>query len=78
MTVREVRVSPDRQAIAIRGDAADTEAWNAWAVMHAVNGGHWSASRELDGWEVLEVPEAEPQPEPQPAQVLTQPPPLQL
>lgn len=74
--MREVRVSPDRDSVAIRSDwPADN--WNAWAVMNAVNGGHWSATSEVENWDVVTVPAAapaapssptpDPEPEPEPA-----------
>ena len=49
MTVREIRVSPDGNSVAVRSDAP-AEAWNAWGVMSALHGGHWSATSELADW----------------------------
>jgi hypothetical protein len=73
MPNREVRISPDRNAIAIRSDwPADN--WNAWGVMNAVNGGHWSATAELEDWDVLTVPTATVTPEP-PSVTVEVPPP---
>ncbi len=47
---REVRVSPDGNAVAIRSDAVDPEAYNAWGVMHSQHGGHWASTSEITGW----------------------------
>ena len=55
---REVRVSPDGNAVAIRSDAVDPEAYNAWGVMHAIHGGHWASTSEITGWN-LYVPASE-------------------
>ena len=52
---RQYLVSPDGDAVAVRSDQADPEAWNAWGVIHAQRGGHWSATAELIGWSVAEV-----------------------
>lgn len=52
---RLVLVSPDGNAVAIRSDTPDPDAWNAWGVIHAQHGGHWSASPELYGWTVVEA-----------------------
>lgn len=68
MTVREVRVSPDGAAVAVRSDWP-ADAWNAWGVMHAVNGGHWCDSNAVAEWSVATVsapPPAAPEPEPEP------------
>lgn len=71
--MREMLVSPDGNAIAVRSDQSDPEAWNAWGVMHALNGGHWSATAELIGWTVLAATEetlpAPEQPEVPPADI---------
>lgn len=62
---REIRVSPDGNSVAVRSDfPADN--WNAWGVMNAINGGHWSSSNELADWTVVDVPAAPPAPEPTP------------
>lgn len=53
MSNREIRVSPDGNYVAIRSDATDPQAHNAWGVMHAVHGGHWSMTSEVETWEVL-------------------------
>jgi hypothetical protein len=45
----EMRVSPDGESIAIRGENAE-DAYNAWAVMNRRHGGHWSASSEVANW----------------------------
>ena len=65
MTVREVRVSPEGDAVAVRSDWP-AEAWNAWGVMHAINGGHWCDSNAVSTWSVagsFTAPEPEPEPE---------------
>jgi hypothetical protein len=52
--MREVRVSPDNDAVAIRTDSPE-DAWDAWGVMRATGpgrGGHWAESKEVEGWEV--------------------------
>lgn len=59
MGVRAARISPDRNSIAIRSDAAE-DAWNAWGVMNALNGGYWASSSDLATWTDLTVPEEEP------------------
>ena len=51
---REVRVSPDGDAIAIRSNW-DEDAWNAWGYMHAVHGGGWVNSKEVADWDVVVV-----------------------
>jgi hypothetical protein len=69
--MREVKVSPCGDMVAVRSDAAP-DAWNAWGVMSAINGGHWSKSSELESWAVATVsappaaPEPDPVPEPEP------------
>ena len=52
--MREIRVSPDGNAIAIRTDA-DVDAWNAYGVIHAVDGGHWEVLKEVKDWEILKA-----------------------
>lgn len=47
---RAVKVSPDGFMVAVRSDVEDENAWNAWGVMHAFHGGHWSSTSELEGW----------------------------
>lgn len=64
--MKDMLVSPDGDAVAIRSDVEDSEAWNAWGVMHSRHGGHWSATRELYGWTYVEATEeslAAPEPE---------------
>jgi|694.fasta_scaffold20012_11 hypothetical protein len=61
MPNREVRVSPDGKAVAVRTDADVTE-WNAWGVIHSKNGGHWSTAAELEDWITLTVPAPAPDP----------------
>lgn len=55
MTVRPVKISPDRTAVAIRSDAP-IDAWNAWGVMSALHGGHWSTDQDIQNWVPLDVP----------------------
>lgn len=50
--MREIRVSPDGNSVAIRSDADET-ATNAWGVMRAVGGGYWARSTQVADWEVL-------------------------
>jgi hypothetical protein len=52
---REIKVSPDGKAVAIRTDA-DAEEWNAWGVIHCKNGGHWSTAPELENWIAVTLP----------------------
>lgn len=52
---REIKISPDGNSVAIRSDA-DPDAWNAYGVMSAIHGGHWSASSELTEWTTVTVP----------------------
>ncbi|SBS79294.1 hypothetical protein MHPYR_710021 [uncultured Mycobacterium sp.] len=47
--MREIRVSPDGDTVAIRADAPE-DASNAWGCFSAVNGGHWSATKEVADW----------------------------
>lgn len=56
MPIREIRVSPDGNSVAIRSDSGP-EDWNAWGVMSAINGGHWSSSSELQDWTPVEFEE---------------------
>ena len=49
--MREIRVSPDGDQVAIRGDA-DEDSPKAWGVMRAVGGGCWVRSSFVEGWEV--------------------------
>lgn len=55
--MKDMLVSPDGNAIAIRSDVEDAEAWNAWGVMHSRHGGHWSSTRELYGWTFIAATE---------------------
>lgn len=49
---REVRISPDGNAVAIRSDNP-ADAWNTWGVIHAINGGHWAKTSEVADWSVV-------------------------
>ena len=52
MTAREVRVSVDGDSVAVRSDNAP-DAWNAWAVMNAVNGGYWAQENQVAEWNIV-------------------------
>jgi hypothetical protein len=71
MSVREVRVSPEGNAVAVRSDWP-ADAWNAWGVMHAINGGHWCDTNAVSTWSVagsFTPPASTPEPEPTPPPV---------
>lgn len=57
--MREVRISPDGNTVAIRSDSPE-EAWNAWFLGNAANltspgaGGHWDSGDNVIGWSVLQ------------------------
>lgn len=76
MADREVRISQDGDSVAVRSDNAP-DAWNAWAVMNAVNGGYWAKEEQVADWDVVteveaatpvapENPPVEPDPAPEP------------
>lgn len=48
--MREVRVSPDGQAVAIRTDNDDDR---EWGVMHAIHGGAWAPASVVEDWAAL-------------------------
>lgn len=48
----EVRMSPDGEWVAIRSENAE-DAWNAWAIMHRRNGGHFGSASEVQAWPLL-------------------------
>lgn len=50
---REIRLSPDGNAVAIRSDEPDPEARNAWGVMRATKGGYWTSTAQIADWTVL-------------------------
>lgn len=52
--MREIRVSPDGDKVAIRGNAA-ADAPNAWGYFDAVNGGGWVPLTEVADWTVVDV-----------------------
>lgn len=54
--MREVRVSPDGDAVAIRTDH-DPDGRRAWGVYHAVNGGAWVPAAVVEGWAVVVDPD---------------------
>ncbi len=60
-TIREVRISPDGDSVAVRSDNAE-DAWNAWAVMNCINGGHWSKSEQVATWAVVTATQPAPEP----------------
>ena len=63
MSAREVRVSQDGESVAVRSDNA-ADAWNAWAVMNAINGGYWAKEDQVAEWGVVtEVTPYSPPPE---------------
>lgn len=47
--MREVRRSPDGNAVAIRTDS-ESGNFNAWAIMNAIAGGHYAPSAEVQTW----------------------------
>ncbi len=47
--MREIRISPDGNAVAIRTDN-DAESYNAWGIIHASHGGSWAPAVAVDGW----------------------------
>lgn len=49
---REIRISPDGNAVAIRSDQ-DAEGNSAWGVMHALHGGAWAPASSVEGWTVI-------------------------
>lgn len=49
--MREIRVSPDGHAVAVRSDNAEGD--SAWGIMHAAHGGAWASSASVEGWAVL-------------------------
>ena len=65
MTIREVRISLDGAAVAVRSDWP-ADAWNAWGVMHAINGGHWCDTNAVSTWNIVTAMEPAPEPEPEP------------
>lgn len=50
--MREVRVSPDGDAVAIQTDNPQ-DGRRAWGVFHAANGGSWTSAASVEGWETL-------------------------
>lgn len=51
---REIRVSPDGDAVAIRSDDQDPESTKAWGVMRALKGGYFCATSQVAEWTVLQ------------------------
>lgn len=54
--MREVRISPDGNSIAIRSDWPEDHD-NAFGVMNAINGGHWAKAEKLESWPVVTLPD---------------------
>lgn len=52
MTMREIRVSPDGNAVAIKTDN-DPDGYTAWGIIHAVHGGSWAPAASVADWDVL-------------------------
>ena len=52
MSVREIRLSPDGDAIAIRGDRP-VDSTDAYGVMHVSNGGAWASLTEVEDWIII-------------------------
>ena len=50
---REIRLSPDGMAVAIRTDEPDPESWGAWGVMHIKNSSHWCKTSHVADWNVV-------------------------
>lgn len=62
--MREICISPDGNSVAIRTDFPE-ESQMAWGVMgvgpegqFSLAGGHWAATKELEGWTMLDTPSA--------------------
>ena len=53
--MREIRVSPDGESVAIRSDAPEG-AWNTWGFFNAVNGGGWVGDAQVTDWTVVDAP----------------------
>ena len=51
---REIRLSPDGDAVAIRSDETDPESSKAWGVMRALKGGYWISTAQIADWTVLQ------------------------
>ena len=51
---REIRLSPDGDAVAIRSDDTDPESTKAWGVMRALKGGYWTSTAQISDWTVLQ------------------------
>ena len=49
---REVRVSPDGEATAIRSDKP-VDSDEAYGVIHATNGGAWVPLTQVDDWTIV-------------------------
>jgi len=50
--MREIRVSPDGNAVAIKTDNSE-EGRRAWGVIHAIHGGSWAPESVVEDWDVL-------------------------
>lgn len=52
--MREIRLAPDGNAVAIRSDDPDPESNKAWGVMRATKGGYWTSTAQIADWTVLQ------------------------
>lgn len=59
----EVRISTDGNSVAIRSEHP-VDAWNAWAVMNRINGGHWAKDSQVETWDIVTATEPAPVPDP--------------
>lgn len=50
--MRDIKVSPDGNSVAIRSDSA-ADAPNAYGIFNAINGGHWGSATEVSTWQSL-------------------------
>lgn len=57
----EIRVSPDRKAVAIKSDHPDGTPAAGWGVFHATHAAYWENNPErVADWDVLDVPAPRP------------------
>lgn len=52
--MREVRLSPDGDSVAIRTDEADPDSRHAWGVMRVHDGGCMMTTLQVADWTVLQ------------------------
>lgn len=55
MAVREIRVSPDGNIVAIRTDSPIGD-WNAWGSIDAKQGGQWLTDAAVQDWFQIQAP----------------------